>query len=87
MIIYGSRATQLAHETLSEKCPHCGAGHTTQLFILQRYAHIFWIPMFPIGKVAVTSCSNCKKVTKQREMTDLMRLSSDNLKSQSKTPL
>jgi hypothetical protein len=85
MIIYGSRATQLVKEGLSDKCPHCGS-YSLQLYIFQRYAHVFWIPMFPIGKIGVAECTSCKKTWKKKEFSDTTRLSYQNLKSQAKTP-
>ena len=87
MIIYGSRSKQLAKETTLEKCANCGTHNSTALYIFQRYAHIFWIPFFPIGKTGVTQCSNCKQVLKQKEMPSSLQRENYTLKSRTKTPV
>jgi len=87
MIIFGSNTKQIAAETSPDQCPNCGAGNSVQLYILQKYAHVFWIPFFPTGKSIVSQCSNCKQALKLKEMPSSMVLSSENLKSQSKTPV
>jgi hypothetical protein len=88
MIIYGTKAKQLKQETLfSEKCASCEKQNVVDMFIIQRWFHVFWIPFFPIGKVGVSQCSHCKNMLKEKEMTPQLRMAAANLKSQSKTPL
>jgi len=87
MIIYGTKTTQLAKETLVEKCTSCGTMNSVDLIVFQKYAHIFWIPFFPTGKTGVSQCQHCKKVLKLKEMPEVMRIYYDNLKRQSKTPV
>ena len=87
MIIYGQKSKELAHQTLFENCPNCGASNCVELFVLQNYAHVFWIPSFPVGKTGVSQCSNCKKVLKLKEMPADFKSAYQNLKSQTKTPI
>ena len=87
MIIFGSNTKQIAAETCPDQCPNCGAYNSVQLYVVQKYAHVFWIPFFPTGKSIVSQCNNCKQALKLKEMPSAMALSSDNLKSQSKTPV
>jgi hypothetical protein len=87
VVIYGSKATQLAKEIVTEKCPNCGTQNSIEMYVFQKYAHIFWIPLFPTGKTAVSECSHCKQVLKQKEMPASLKASYDNLKAQSKTPI
>ena len=84
MIIFGSNTKQIAAETSPEQCPNCGASNSVQLYVIQKYAHVFWVPFFPTGKSLVSQCSNCKQALKLKEMPSSMALSSNNLKSQSK---
>ena len=87
MIIYGSRSKQLLKENVLEKCAHCGT-QNMDVHIFQRYAHIFWIPFFPIGKMAVSQCNNCKQVLKQKEMpATLQKEINYTLNTKTKTPL
>lgn len=86
MVIYGSRSTQIAHKQVISKCNNCD-NNNLELFIFQRYAHVFWIPLFPIGKTAVSECGQCKQVLKQKEMPSSLKPIYSTLKSQSKAPL
>ena len=86
MIIYGSKATQLAKETQFEKCKNCGSTNSVDIYVIQKYAHVFWIPFFPIGKTGVSQCSHCKQAMRLKEMPDSIRSSYETLKSQAKAP-
>jgi zinc-ribbon family len=87
MIIYGSRSKQLAKEILIDKCQHCGSQNSIDMHVFQKYAHVFWIPFFPVGKTGVSQCDHCKQVLKLNEMPSSLRDSYDNLKKQAKTPV
>ena len=87
MIIYGSKATQIATESIAEKCPNCGTQNSIQMGVFQKYAHIFWIPLFPIGKTGVTQCSHCKQTLLKKEFNGALNESYENIKGQSKTPI
>ncbi|HUR11979.1 MAG TPA: hypothetical protein VM012_11445 [Flavitalea sp.] len=87
MIIYGSRSKQLVKETSIEKCAHCG-NRNMDIYIFQKYAHIFWIPFFPFSKTGVSQCNNCKQVLKQNEMpASLQKETYDILKLKTATPV
>ena len=86
MIIYGSRNIQLAKETLMDKCPNCSTQNSVELFVFQKYAHVFWIPFFPLGKTAISQCEHCKQVLKLKEMPVILKSSYEVLKTQTKTP-
>jgi phage FluMu protein Com len=87
MIIYGSKATQVATENINDKCPNCGTQNSIQMTVFQKYAHVFWIPFFPIGKTAATQCSHCKQVLQKKEFTGNLNNDYETLKSNSKTPI
>jgi hypothetical protein len=87
MIIYGSKNKQLAKETLMDKCPHCGNQHCIDMHVFQKYVHLFWLPLFPIGKTGVSQCDHCKQVLKLNQMPGSLKTSYDNIKSGTKTPL
>lgn len=61
MIIYGTRASHLRTQNISGKCVSCATDNSVQLSAFQRYAHVFWIPLFPIGKAYATQCNHCKQ--------------------------
>lgn len=87
MIIYGYRSRQLSREVLAEKCPQCGASHSNQLFVFQKYAHVFWIPFFPLGKYVAGHCGECDVVLNQKNMPQGWKPILEEIKSNAKTPL
>src|ERR1700753_1324743 len=86
MIIYGWKSSQVATEDLAESCPHCSSRNSLRLFVFQKYAHIFWIPFFPIGKYGATQCGHCKQVMRSKQMTPDVRLAYDNVATRTKVP-
>jgi hypothetical protein len=86
MIIYGSKASQLAKEAIAESCPHCQKSNNVEMYVFQRYAHVFWIPFFPIGKTGVSQCAHCKQTLKLKEMPSSLKLAYENVAAQNKTP-
>ncbi|WP_448698980.1 hypothetical protein ACFGVR_18900 [Mucilaginibacter sp. AW1-3] len=87
MIIYGSKATHIITEQIAEQCPHCSSANTMHMSVFQRYAHVYWIPMFGIGKTGVSQCLHCKQVLKLKEMPHALKLAYDNVVLRAKTPL
>lgn len=87
MIIYGSRNKQLAKEHITEKCPNCGTPNSIDMHVFQKYAHVFWIPFFPMGKTGASQCDHCKQVLQLKEMPSSLKTEYENLKSQTKTPI
>lgn len=60
MIIYGWSTKNIKQAPLADhECPQCHQKQSV-LVIVAKYAHIFWIPVFPFGKTATIVCSNCK---------------------------
>lgn len=82
MIIYGYRSKLMASQFITEACPKCGASQQVQMYVLQRYAHIFWIPLFPIGKTGVAQCDTCKATYKKSQMDTGLKMAYSNMKSQ-----
>ncbi|NLO71197.1 MAG: zinc-ribbon domain-containing protein [Porphyromonadaceae bacterium] len=87
MIIYGSKATQIGTADIDEKCPNCETQNSVNMVIIQRYAHVFWIPFLPIGKKALTQCSHCQQVLEKKEFPSNFRGYYEALKIRSKTPV
>jgi hypothetical protein len=87
MIVYGSKNKQLAKETIFEKCPNCGTQHSVEMHVFQKYAHVFWIPFFPMGKTGISQCDHCKQVLKLKQMPPGLVDSYNNIKAQTRTPV
>lgn len=61
MIIYGTRGSHYATPNLpGSVCPSCKKFGTLNAGLVSRYAHIYWIPLFPYQKLAVVQCANCR---------------------------
>ena len=87
MIIYGSKATNVATENINGNCPNCGTPNSIQMAVFQMYAHVFWIPCFPMGKTGLTQCAHCKQVLQNKEFTGSIYNSYVTLKTNSKVPI
>lgn len=86
MIIYGWKASHLITQTTGP-CPNCQTPKALQLSVFQKYAHIFWIPFFPIGKTATTQCTHCKQVWRLKEMPLELKQSYREIKTHTRIPL
>lgn len=69
MIIFGTQKNKLdTIEVPGIKCQHCNSTKTVLFRLYQQYGHFFWIPMFPIDKIAVTVCTHCKQALTDSEI-------------------
>ena len=81
MIIYGSGSAHL-NTVMSENttCPSCEKKGTVALSVYSRHAHIFWIPLFPIGKKGGGKCQHCGYQMEKKEMPEDIQREYYNLK-------
>jgi len=87
MIFYGTKSKEIAKEQLTDKCQNCKTQNSISMHVFQKYAHVFWIPFFPLGKTGVSECDHCKQVLKLKEMPSDLKTSYENLNGQNKTPI
>lgn len=88
MLIYGSKAVNL--KTVQSKtatCPSCGTQGSLKIRVFRKHAHVFWIPLFPIGKNGVSRCQHCKNVLKTKEMPEPIKKEYETLKNETKGPI
>ena len=87
MIIYGNKATKTGHQSLfGTKCSNCDTKDSLEMYTFSRYFHIFWIPVFPYKKEAVTQCNNCKQILNKKEFSSALLSQYEEMKVSSKTP-
>ncbi len=87
MIIFGSNSSHLKSEHLTEvACPHCNESDCVDISVFGKYAHVFWIPVFPMGKSGASQCQHCKQTLKEKEMPQTFKSAFSTFKSQLKTP-
>jgi hypothetical protein len=61
MIFYGTRSSNIKNgELRNVTCPHCQVNVSMNYSVFGKYAHIYWIPFFPIGKTNIIECRSCK---------------------------
>ncbi|MCW3101675.1 MAG: zinc-ribbon protein [Bacteroidetes bacterium] len=88
MIVYGWRQAQTAKEDISEcTCHNCGKPFTLSIYVFHRYAHIFWIPLFPIGKTVKSHCSSCGLPLEKKEMPQELRHAFGNMNNRNRIPV
>lgn len=67
-IVYGTGSRRLegepVHELPCDNCQH----PTHKVSAIVRHAHVFWCPLFPIGRLLFTTCEQCGH---QREAAEL----------------
>ena len=87
MIIYGTRASHLKTQSFTGTCKHCGTENSIDLSAFQKYAHIFWIPVFPMSKFYQAVCGHCRQALVQQEVHAGYRTAYEDLKHQLRTPI
>lgn len=88
MIIYGSKAVHLQSAELpNHSCPNCGTKGSLVMSVFRKHAHIYWIPLFPIGKMSVAQCQHCQLILEDSKMPQPLWQIRTTLKENSKGPI
>ena len=88
MVFYGIKATTIGKLDInSTTCQHCAESGPQNVTVFGKYAHLYWIPFFPVGKEAVAECSRCKKTIPQKEFPEPLRSKYLDEKSSVKSPI
>lgn len=86
MIIFGTRTKFLTAFGTQHTCSHCNTGKLNLVYT-GSYFHIFWIPIFPLGKRGMTECPHCKQVLTEKEVGPQGRSYLHSQKAGVKTPI
>lgn len=90
MIFYGTKASNLKNgQIINVDCPHCETNTSMTYSVFGKYAHVYWIPFFPAGKVTVAECNNCKRTFEFKELPQPIQTKIDRQKEKDgiKTPI
>lgn len=87
MIIYGSKVTHRETAKIKGTCPNCASEDKMRVDIYQKYAHIFWIPLFPLNKVGYAECSQCKYGMVERNFPSAVGTQYNAIRSKVKLPI
>ena len=86
-MFYGWKAKDLGQVQVPGTCPSCATEGSVALHVFQKYAHVLFIPAFPLGKKAVTVCGHCKQTLEGKELSPSGKLVYESARSQFKTPV
>ncbi|KAF2508629.1 zinc-ribbon domain-containing protein [Flavobacterium zhairuonense] len=68
MIFYGTKSKHIKNDRINNvDCPDCNTTVSMNYSLYEKYAHIYWIPFFPIKKLTFAECNSCKKTFEQKE--------------------
>ena len=74
MIFFGSRSTLLKTGTLTNvSCPNCDNLTSMNYTIFGEYAHLYWIPLFPLERKNAVECNACKRIFKVGELPEAIK--------------
>ncbi|WP_338815251.1 hypothetical protein V9L05_09270 [Bernardetia sp. Wsw4-3y2] len=87
MIIYGTGSKHLKTKQPKDTCcPLCKSEDSVLMSVYSRHAHIFWIPLFPFGKMVAMQCQNCQEVLDKKNVPEHLKTKSQELKKETTTP-
>ena len=88
MIIFGIRTTAFKMvDGYAYNCNHCQSADSVNLLFASRYFHLFWIPVFPVGKTGISQCAHCKQALYRNELPAAIGMEYSKAKSSAKTPV
>ena len=58
-IKFGLAKTVIGIDEVLVKCPCCDKSSWADLMVESSYLHIYWLPIFPVDKVANLICTEC----------------------------
>jgi hypothetical protein len=87
MIFYGTNGALVRTEALpASPCPACGTTGALKLSVFSRYAHIYWIPLFPYSKPAVVQCDHCQQAWDGKALPGALQPAVQDLKKSIRAP-
>ena len=73
LLLWGWRGKVIPGKMLNnQRCEQCGSG-SLRAHTVVNYVHIFWIPLFPVGRQIATECNHCKSVQKGKEVSKAIK--------------
>lgn len=87
MAIFGYNSKKLATENIPNvTCKHCGTQEGFRVTLYSKYAHLSFIPAFPLGRPAIMECVHCKRTIGEKEFTAEQAAAVASLKAKHKSP-
>ena len=73
-------------EPISHTCSSCN-GDSLTFIAYQKYAHIYWIPFFPLAKQVFLKCARCNHLVERKDMTGDEMAAISGALSKARTPV
>lgn len=89
MIIFGTSKERVKYQEPLHfgNCPHCNQQNRLTAFVMMRYAHVWYLPVFPLGKRVIASCDHCKATYNLKGLPQNIAQQCMEVKQKAKTPL
>jgi len=88
MIFYGTNGAHVRTAPLPDvACPSCDTAGSLNVSVFSRYAHIYWIPLFPYSKPLVAQCSHCQQAWEEKALPPAISGPAKDLKKETRAPL
>ena len=87
MVFYGTNGTHLRTEALPQvACPACGTSSSLRASLFGRYAHLYWVPVFPYAKLVAVQCGSCQTTWESKALPATVAPAVQDLKQQTQQP-
>ncbi len=90
MVFYGTKSSEIGNGQIRNvTCPNCQTNISMNYSIFGKYAHIYWIPFFPIGKEQILECNSCKASYYLKDLPETIKqkFKQEQDRNPSKTPI
>lgn len=89
MIIFGTSNERVKYQEPLHfgNCPHCNQHNTLTAFVMMRYTHVWYLPVFPLAKRVVATCTHCKGAYSLKELPQNIAQQCITIKQKAKIPL
>jgi len=87
-MIYGWRGAKIASYKIPNTiCRFCNCSEPQRVTEFGKYAHVMWIPLFPIGKSKVSECTSCLRTIEEKDFPSDLRANMAEKSSAVKRPI
>ena len=88
MVFFGSKSSKLLERQINNVvCTYCNNPTSMTYTLFGEYAHVYWIPMFPLGRKNFVECNSCKRTFKMNELPESTNHKVRKERESAKTPL
>jgi len=88
LIFFGLRTSKIGTYLMqNSECSYCEKSDSLNITEYGRYFHVFWIPIFPLGRKIFSECEHCKQTIRKRDFDPKSKNDYNQNKSKSKRPI